>query len=230
MPAVSHYYSFQNINVSTEEIIRLENNAPFFTAYNFGKGRVILSAVALNDFYGNAHRNAIFFIPLHNMGLMGQLKNSLNNIIGEEETVTISQKATGSEEIFVIKSKSNGMEFIPEQRNMGNETQLFFHSQIKQAGFYDVMKDGTLYTTLAFNYQRNESCLEYHSEKELGEIANHSNGRIEVLSSHTKDLTQSISNNLNGITLWRYFVVLALVCFLAEILLLRFWGKAKIKR
>jgi hypothetical protein len=230
MPTVSHYYSFENKNVPFEEIMRLENNAPFLTAYNFGKGRVILSAVALNDFYGNAHKNAIFFIPLHNLGLMGQLKNALYYFVGDNEMVTIPQKAIGSEDIFVLKSRSSGMELIPEQRNMGNETQLFLHSQIQQAGFYDVMKGGTVYATLAFNYQRNESNLEYHSEKELEKIAANSDGRIVVLSSRTKNLTQSISDKLSGISLWRYFIFLALGCFLTEILLLRFWGKAKIKR
>jgi hypothetical protein len=230
MPTVSHYYAFENKNIPAEEIMRLENNAPFLTAYNVGKGRVILSAVALNDFYGNAHKNAIFFIPLHNLGLMGQLKSALYYTIGNAETVTIPQKAMGSEDIFVLRQQSGGAELIPEQRNMGNETQLFLHSQIQQAGFYDVMKGGTAHATLAFNYQRDESNLDYYTEKELDKIADQSEGRISVLSAHTKDLTSSISDALNGKSLWRYFVVIALVCFLAEILLLRFWGRAKVRR
>jgi len=231
MPTVSHYYSFENKNIPSEEIMRMENNAPFLTAYNFGKGRVILSAVALNDFYGNAHKNAIFFIPLHNLGLMGQLKNTLYYCIGNDETIVIPQKATGSEDIFVLKSKNSGIELIPEQRNMGNETQLFLHSQIQQAaGFYDVMKGETVYATLAFNYRRDESNLEYYSEKELEKIAAHSEGHIMLLSSHTKNLTQSISDTLSGKPLWRYFIFLALACFLTEVLLLRFWSKAKIKK
>jgi hypothetical protein len=230
MPTALRYYSFENKNVPTEEIMRLENNTPFLTAYNFGKGRVILSAVALNDYFGNAHRNAIFFIPLHNLGLMGQLKNSLFNFIGKDETVTIPIKTTGSEDVFVLKSRTGNIELIPEQRNMGNETQMVLHSQIQQAGFYNVMKGGTVYSTLAFNYQRNESNLDYHSEKELEKIASNSDGNIVVLSSYTKDLTSLISDNLSGISLWRYFILLALVCFLSEVLLLRFWGRAKIKR
>jgi hypothetical protein len=223
MPTVSHYYSFENKNVPAEDIMRLENNAPFLTAYNFEKGRVILSAVALNDFYGNAHKNAIFFIPLHNLGLMGQLKNALYYAIGNDETVTIPQKAINSEDIFVLKQRVDGAELIPEQRNIGNETQLFLHSQIQQAGFYNVTKGGAVYATLAFNYQRDESNLEYHTEKELDKTANQSEGRIMSLSAHTKDLTSSISDTLSGKPLWRYFVILALTCFLTEILLLRFW-------
>jgi hypothetical protein len=230
MPTVSHYYSFENMNVSAEEIMRLENNAPFLTAYSVGKGRVILSAVALNDFFGNAHKNAVFFVPLHNLGLMGQLRNTLFYFIGNNETVTVPLKALGSEDVFVLKSKNSDIELIPEQRNMGNETQLFLHSQLQYAGFYDVLKGGTVYTTLAFNYQRDESNLEYYSEKELQKIAKNSEGHIALLASDSKNLTQSISDTLSGKSLWRYFLFLALTCFLVEILLLRFWGKAKIKK
>jgi hypothetical protein len=230
MPTISNYYIFENKNVPAEEIMRLENNAPFLTAYNFEKGRVVLSAVALNDSYGNAHKNAIFFVPLHNLGLMGQLKSALYYFAGDNEMVTIPQKALGSEDIFVLKSRSSGVELIPEQRNMGNTTQLFLHSQIQQAGFFDVIKGGTVYATLAFNYQRDESNLEYYSEKELEKIAANSDGHATVLFAHTKNLTQSISDTLSGTSLWRYFIFLALSCFLAEILLLRFWGKARIKK
>jgi len=230
MPTASHYYTFENKNVAAEEILRLENNAPFLTAYNFGKGRVILSAVALNDFYGNAHKNAMLFVPLHNLGLMGQLKSALYYFIGNDETVTTPQKATGSEDIFVLKQKTGNVELIPEQRNMGNETQLFLHSQVQQAGFYDILKGGTVYATLAYNYQRKESNLEYYTENELHKIADQSDGRITVVSKHTKDLTRSISDTLSGKSLWRYFILVALVCFLTEIVLLRFWGRARIKK
>jgi hypothetical protein len=210
--------------------MRLENSAPFLTAYSFGKGRIILSAVALNDFYGNAHKNAIFFIPLHNLGLMGQLKNVLYYFIGKDETVTIYQKALGSEDIFMLQQKLGRTELIPEQRSMGNETQLFLHSQIQQDGFYDVIKGGDAYSTLAFNYQRDESNLEYYTEKELNKFANQCEGRIAVLSTDSKNLTNSIANALRGKSLWRYFVVITLVCFFAEILLLRFWGRVKVRK
>jgi len=229
MPVVSHYYTFENKNVPADVIMRLENNNPFLSAYNFGKGRIILSAVALNDFYGNAHKNAIFFVPLHNLGLLGQLKSALYYFIGNDETVTIPQKATGSEDIFVLKQRAGSAELIPEQRNMGNETLLFLHSQIQQAGFYDVTKGSSLYSTLAFNYRRDESNLDYYSEKELNKISDQSDDRVVVVSTHFKDITRSISDILSGKALWRYFIFIALFCFLAEVLLLRFWGRAKVK-
>jgi len=227
MPTVSHHYTFENKNVTAEVIMWLENNVPFLTTYNFGKGRVVLSAVALNDFYGNAHKNALFFVPLHNLGLVGQLKNSLYYSIGSDETVIVPQKTTGSEDIFLFKSENSGLELIPEQRNMGSETLLFLHGQIQHAGYYDIMKGGTLYSSVAFNYKRDESNLEYYSDYELEKIVQSSEGKTRIISSNTKNLTQTIEETMRGKPLWRYFLFLALGCFLAEVLLLRFWGKTK---
>ena len=130
----------------------------------------------------------------------------------------------------MLKQKTGGAEFIPEQRSMGNETQLFLHSQIQQAGFYHVMKGETVYTTLAFNYRRDESNLEYYSEKELEKIAIQSQVRISVVPAQTTDLARTISETLNGVALWRYFLMIALTCFFVEILLLRLWGRAKMRK
>ena len=38
-------------------------------------------------------------------------------------------------------------------------------------------------------------------------------------------IAKSVSDRLNGKPLWPWFVILALLCFLTEIALLRFWGR-----
>ena len=50
-------------------------------------------------------------------------------------------------------------------------------------------------------------------------------GNTAVISADTKNIAKSVSDRLNGKPLWPWFVVFSLLCFLAEIALLRFWGK-----
>ena len=47
------------------------------------------------------------------------------------------------------------------------------------------------------------------------------------LQALTKDRPKALVE-LNGKPLWPYFIILALLCLLAEITLLRFWGKPTI--
>ena len=47
--------------------------------------------------------------------------------------------------------------------------------------------------------------------------------KVQMIDAQTKDLTKNISDSFNGTPLWRYFVLFALLCIIAEICLLRFW-------
>jgi len=79
--------------------------------------------------------------------------------------------------------------------------------------------------TLAFNLSRRESDLSCYSESELKKAADDLGDNISVISADTKNIAKSVSDRLNGKPLWPWFVILSLLCFLAEIALLRFWGK-----
>jgi hypothetical protein len=41
-------------------------------------------------------------------------------------------------------------------------------------------------------------------------------------------MAKAATDNMNGRPLWLWFLLFSLLCFLAEIAILRFWGKAKL--
>ena len=51
---------------------------------------------------------------------------------------------------------------------------------------------------------------------------------IKIVPGDTKDMAKAATDNMNGKPLWLWFLLLALLCFLAEVAILRFWGKAKL--
>lgn len=228
MPSLLRFYGISSPLVPTSEtIMELENKMPMLVVSQVEKGQLFLSAVALNDEFGNAHKNALFFVPLHNIGIKSQRQTQLYGIIGKDEFQTIHKKNESAEDVFVMKLRDDGTEFIPEQRRIGNETMIYFHSQIDKAGFYDVEQGGVVLATFAFNFDRAESDLHYYSRNELEEISDNDEAQIQVLTVDGKDLSRRIASELNGINLWRWFVGFALLAFLSEILVLRFWGRAR---
>ena len=129
-PTINSYYSLSNSSSSPAEvIIELENKLPLLTVQSVEKGNLFLSTIAMNDEYGDAHKHALFFIPLHNIGIKSQKQVKLYHIIGKDNFYHFNKKAQSAEDVFVAKLKNNGSEFIPEQRRVGNETMLYFHSQ-----------------------------------------------------------------------------------------------------
>lgn len=228
MPSLLRFYGISSPLVPTSEtIMELENKMPMLVVSQVEKGQLFLSAVALNDEFGNAHKNALFFVPLHNIGIKSQRQTQLYGIIGKDEFQTIHKKSESAEDVFVMKLRDDGTEFIPEQRRIGNETMIYFHSQIDKAGFYDVEQGGVVLATFAFNFDRAESDLHYYSRNELEDISNNDETQMQVLTVDGKDLSRRIASELNGINLWRWFVGFALLAFLGEILVLRFWGRAR---
>lgn len=228
MPSLLRFYGISSPLVPTSEtIMELENKMPMLVVSQVEKGQLFLSAVALNDEFGNAHKNALFFVPLHNIGIKSQRQTQLYGIIGKDEFQTIHKKNESAEDVFVMKLRDDGTEFIPEQRRIGNETMIYFHSQIDKAGFYDVEQGGVVLATFAFNFDRAESDLHYYSRNELEEISDNDEAQIQVLTVDGKDLSRRIFSEWNGINLWRWFVGFALLAFLTEILVLRFWGRAR---
>lgn len=230
MPSVLKYFKTTNLPTSEEPIMKLENGDRFLTAYKVNQGKIILSAVAMNDQFGNAHKNALMFVPLHNIALMAQIQSKLYQVIGLDDKIVINKPIRNAEDIFSIKSTNSSLEFIPEIKNYGNEIALVFHSQLEKDGFYNIMQDDDTVAVTAFNYNRLESNLNCYSNNELDEIAQKSDGKISILDFQTKDFSKKISESLNGKPLWRWFIILSLLFFLAEVMVLRFWGKVTYKK
>lgn len=227
MPVTLQHYDISGGGKGSEVIMTLEDGSPLLSVYSVEKGKVILSAVALEDEYGNSARHALFFVPMHNIGIMSSLQNKLYNTIGKDQMQTVALRSANGDGTIALRSRIHKNEFIPEQRSVGNETALYFHDQVSESGFYDVVKDGEVVGTLAFNQNRNESDLACYDEGDLKKMARSSGQDIDVIRADSKNIAKRVTDKLNGTSLWIYFVVLALLCFLAEVLVLRFWGKPK---
>jgi hypothetical protein len=223
MPKVLQYFELQGAR-NGEVLMKLENQAPLLSVYSVGKGKLFLAAVALNDKFGDAHKHALFFIPMHNIGIMSQIDRRLYNVMGRDDMHSLNGIVQDGDAAIVLKSQDNGDEIIPEQRNSGNSVLLFFHNQIKEPGFYDLLHSGTRAGVIAFNYNRAESNLDYYSDKELHAFSKRYNAPFTLMDGAAKDLTKSIADRMNGTPLWYWFILLALFCLLAEVLILRFWG------
>ena len=223
-PTAKQYFTFANPHID-EAVMTFENTQPALFVNYVGNGRVILSAVAANDDFGNIHKHALFFIPMHNIGIRSVMQQKLYNVIGKDHSQAVAKSMEGREDVLSLKLQGGESEYIPEQRNLGNETMLFFNDQLDEAGIYDVMLDGARQTAVAFNYDRRESQLKYYTEEEIEAFIKEQgdSAHIELIDAATKDITQNVAETLHGHALWRWFILLALILLAAEVAILRLW-------
>ena len=114
-------------------------------------------------------------------------------------------------------------DIIPEIKNVENKSFISVHDQLKKSGNNELSADHKIQSYLSFNYDRNESALSVYSADELNEIAGkRTDVKLNTVSSENTDLTLAITQLNEGVRLWKYCVILALLFLAIEILLIRF--------
>jgi hypothetical protein len=156
------------------------------------------------------------------MSIISNNEKKLSYIIGQDRSIVLDKINTS--EKGLIRIKGAGREFIPKQINIQNKVKLDVQDQITAPGIYDIYKENTLLQKVAFNYDRRESKLEYYNENQIKEQL----GDQVVIYGKNKskiNFTEEINSKQNGIELWKWSLLLALLFLGIEILLLRFWKK-----
>ena len=220
LPVTTGHYRFSNYSArGGEDLLEYRNGQDYISKYKVEKGKLYVCAAPLDKKYNDLTINAEVFVPLlYKVSFSANQDDKLAYTIGKDNFTETKNVSTGSEVIYKITGEE---EFIPGQNNQGNTSLLTFNNMIQKAGFYDVTLKEEVVKGLAFNYDRIESNLESFNGQELkstyGEAANILDNTMNA------DLGNIIKEKDQGTTLWRWFLILALIFLAIETLLLRFW-------
>jgi hypothetical protein len=205
-----------------EQLLTYRDGEPYLSKYQIEQGNLYLCAAPLNTDYNDLVRNGEIFIPLlYKTAISAGQTRPIAFTIGKDDQLSfpITQQI-GNETVYKLKGRAE--EFIPEQRTIGSKAVLGVHQQIPEAGFYELFlnPEEQLYR-YAFNYDRQESDLEYYSADDLQNRIGSSTTVIDI--AEEAYLTQTIEEISQGIVLWRWFIIAVLMFLGIEVLLLRFW-------
>ncbi len=220
LPTVQGSFTLSNFTDRREEtLMRYRNGSTAMAKFNIERGNLYLSAAPLDAELNDLVQNGEIFIPmLYKMGISAGGESKLAYTIGTDERITASHRATSSD--LVYKLRGPGEEFIPEQRVVGSEVYLSLNNQILEAGFYELfLRPDSTQTNFAFNFNRRESSLDYFT---AGDLRSSLDERITVINNLSNaPISNQISARSQGIQLWWWCLVLALVFLGIEGLLLR---------
>jgi hypothetical protein len=222
LPVVNKYFVIDRQTRSNDEhLMQLQNGNNFFVSVKTGQGQVFLSSVPANDSFSNFPRHPMFVPTIYNIALHSHSFQPSYGIIGYDEAINLRNVAISSTELLALRGQD--MEIIPEVRNINNSLGVYLHDQIHKAGHYQLLKMGDTLQTLSFNYDRRESFLELYSPGEIkAMITQYGLNNINVFEPGEISFEKQMELFRGGKQLWKLFIVLALICLLAEVLLLRF--------
>ncbi len=201
--------SFQISGVSPI-ILGYNDDTPFLTAISKEIGAVYVFAAPINKTNSNFQNSPIIVPVFYNMAKSIQ-KNGVTSIIIGENKPFIIETLLGKDEIVNIKNEKES--FIPVQQILNNKAKLTFNENPKEAGNFEITNNNQVIENISFNYNRIESNLKTKntniasSFKEFDDI---------------ETLFNTLQHDRKENSLWKWFVVLALLFLVIEILIQKF--------
>ncbi|WP_298511555.1 BatA and WFA domain-containing protein [uncultured Kordia sp.] len=201
-PKVNHYFGI----VSTAAILRFENNLPFLLENN----ETYVFTAAINNENSNFKNSPLIVPILYNIGKNSLRLTNLYYTLGRENTFDV-QTSLGQDAVLTVANADD--EFIPLQRTTNNKVRLTTDEFPSKAGIYSVKNQNTELQQISYNFDRKESTLQYHN------IAN-----LFPKNTHTTvaQFFEDLKNEQSVASLWKWFIIFALVFLGIEILILKF--------
>lgn len=202
------YPSFESYYQSTnpEKALSFSNNMPLLEA----RDNIFRFNAAIEG-NSNFKQSPLIVLSFYNMAIQAQNKQKLYLKNGDNLKLKLLDDLNQDE---VLEVSKQDFSFIPRQDINGREVKLSFREYPEEAGHYAVKtpKQDTL-SILAYNSNRKESQLNY---LDLDKLDN-----VNTYDSFT-NYAQSYYERYSIESLWKWFVGLALIFMIIELLLLRF--------
>jgi hypothetical protein len=112
-------------------------------------------------------------------------------------------------------------QLIPRQRRKGGRVELYELPADIPAGTYEVLDQQKVIGKLSLNTDPRESRWEFLTAGELS--VQYGIEQPEVLRADTASFEDIIKRQYEGVALWKWFLLGAILFLLAEVLLLKFW-------
>ena len=187
-------------------------------------------AGTIYSFYGsieaqnsNFSSHAVFVPILYNLINTGRKSEQLSVFLGSTLDVVADVIYIKSGDKILMRHYSDSIEFIPQYRNILSNLILNFEQNPNTVGTYSLMINEEQHDVFSFNYNRNESYLDYYTIKDLeGLLSDKSLDNVDVMNIITSNVSSQIDESTEGLKLWKLFISLAIMFLIFEVFLLRF--------
>jgi hypothetical protein len=215
---------------SGTDVLKMRSGDGFLGGFASGKGKVYLFAAPFQNSYSDFTQHALFVPVMYRLAMLSyHTEQRLAYRLNQATVVlNVGAQVKGQRDEPVVSLRKDSLTVIPAQHWENGALRLTFPAAVQEPGFYQVVYNNKVLTTLALNIDKAESELTYYSAAELRQLIGPNRPNIQVYESATdRSVAAHYKAQRVGTPLWRYCLLLALGCLLAEVLLLRFMGSHK---
>ncbi len=203
---------------SEQKLFTFSNGDAFLTQFRVGNGQVFVCASSAES-NASTFPKSYWFLPLIYKMAFSNQANAINALtINKNPTVLVPNDKMTDKTIYHLRK--DDLDAIPEQRASGNKMLININNAVSHAGFYSLLlPNSNDSSSIAVNYDRSESLLEYWQMEDLKKSSKLKNAEWLKESNSS---AASINELQHGIPLWKVCIILALIFLLIEVILIRF--------
>ncbi len=202
-----------------ENLLSFKNQRPFLSRFTGQGGKIYVCASPLQTRYSNFAKHALFVPMMFQIAAQSKKQGERLAYSFQENNIRVRLEKPSSNQVY--KLVKGDLEIVPDQRIIGDELVFELPSQTLEAGYYKLMLDKQVITTLAFNFGKEESAMDFYSHAEIAK-AFEGKKNVQVFNfTESKNFIQDFKEKNIQINLWKYMLMLALGFLLVEIALIR---------
>lgn len=216
MPAVRNSVEW---GVDRQAILKQQDGKPFLSFVQT-KGKLFILGGPLRGEYGSFYNHALFVPVMYRIAASGKRNQQPLYHMVSQQLVNVPGDSLSANELLVLSGKQ---ELTPAQRRTPTGFLLDLAGLDVSEGIYAARRDKDTIQWIAFNQDKAESRLKKMSETDLRAAFGQHADVYTFDTTSTQAIAEAIKENYQGIPLWKYALVGALLFILIEVLLLRFW-------
>ncbi len=206
-------------NDRSNALLFFKNQNPYLSEFKIGEGSLYLFGSPLKTTFTTLPKHAIFVPLMYRMAALS--KKVSNKLYYSLNQNVIEVQLDSAIQSHIYKLVGAESEIIPPQQLNGNTLLLEIPKFEISSGFYQLMTNDQIVTTLAFNQSKAESRMEQLSVSEIQNSFDNKNA-IEIFTfNNADDFSREMRTNRIGTPYWKYALMLSLFFLFAEIVLIR---------
>tara|TARA_B100000579_G_scaffold123007_1_gene99086 strand:- start:81807 stop:83816 length:2010 start_codon:yes stop_codon:yes gene_type:complete len=219
LPKINGYHAIKkNKQARSRKVLNFLNNEPFLSEYLYKDGRVFICYSGLKSERQNFSQHALFVPFIYNASLINLKTEKLYYYINQE--TIIEKNDITNNDIIYLKQKEQ-FEMIPSIIDLNQKTLINFQNKIPHAGNFDFLKNNKIKQPISFNYNRDESIMEFLNKSQIKDIFE--TQKIDFLTTENNTISKKDTGIKKQKRLEDFFIILAIILLIIELILLRIW-------
>jgi len=223
LPKIKQHVRFKS-NGAFTPLMALQNADPLLLFESVGKGQAFVFTTALNPDWSDLVDNALFAPTLVKAALLGAHTGCIAYTLGVDKMLVLNDVNLEGDHKYQFVNADKSFVNRPASVIRNGKVYLYLNDNLPAVGFYVLMDNDSVNRVTAWNESRVESKMDFVGRDEVGKTFAGA-GFDVVAVFDIADFTSSdwVEAMARQSSLWKYFVILALLAMLGEVAILRFW-------